>query len=161
MVNPYVRELGEVVLTQDEHSQIVKLVRPYPDGSLPPGFVSLVVTAKDRLARFREGVTRVLYEIPGGYETLCIASLHTVPVCAERPGELTKLSRVCYEGENKEWWIILPGGRTMYITPAEPLRMGRECVIVLEILSTRNPGVPEMLKPSGLVNGISIHGVKT
>ena len=156
MVNPYVRELGEVLLTQDEHSQIVKLVRPYPDGSLPPGFVSLIVTAKDRLTRFKEGVTRVLYEIPGGYETLCVAALHTVPVTTNE-GELTKLSRRCYEGQNKEWWIILPGGRLMFIEPEQPLQIGKDVVIVLEVLETRRPGIPEMLIPSGLVNGVTIH----
>jgi hypothetical protein len=139
---------GELVLTADEHSAITSAIRPRPDGSIPPGYVTLIVTAEDRLYRYRDGVTRILYEVPGGYEELCVAFLHTCPIVATKD-EHTQLSRYCFKGPDKEWWIILPGARMMFITPPEPLKIGSEVVIVFEVVESRRPADSMLLTPFG------------
>jgi hypothetical protein len=138
--------LGELILTTDEHEQITKLVRPYPDGTLPPGFVTLVVDRDDRLGRFHDGVSRVLYTVHERLEMLCIAAIHTAPV-VDVSGEHTHLSRHCYKGPSGEWWIVLPGGKLMYITPKEPLRVGKDVVVVLEVILQHGLQVPQLLVP--------------
>jgi hypothetical protein len=148
---------GELVVTADEHDAIKKIVQPHPDGSIPPGYVTLIVTPEDRLYRYRDGITRILYEVPGGHETLCFAVVYTCPV-GPHPGMLTTASRICFEGQEKEWWIILPGGRMMFITPDNPLRHGHDVVIVLEILDHRRPGEPSQFGYAGPVRDVTIHG---
>lgn len=157
MVRPHVDRLGELVITADEHAEIVKLIRPYPDGSLPPGYVTLIVDIKDRLTRYRDGVSLVLYEVPGGHEALCVAAIHTCTL-RDVPGELTTASRVCYEGQDGEWWIVLPGARMMFITPDRKLDLKKEVVVTFEILPNRAPGIPEQLVPAGPVRDVRIHG---
>jgi hypothetical protein len=137
---------GDLVITKDEHDAITKIIRPRSDGTLPPGYVTLVVTAEDRLYRYRDGVARVLYEVPGGHEELCMAFIHTCPI-VETQSEHTTLSRYCFKGQELEWWIILPGARMMFIVPPEPLKIGREVIIVFEIMDVRRPQPSELLVP--------------
>lgn len=152
-------QLGELVLTQDEHVSITSLIPTYPNGMLPPGYVTLVVDASDRLARFRDGVSRVLYEAPHGLETLCIAAVHTCPVLPQRDGEHTTSSRYCFRGQTDEWWIIMPGAHMMFIKPKQPLRVYKDVVIVFEVIPTSHRSVPQLLIPytSDQMN-VSIHG---
>lgn len=153
--------LGELVLTPDEHSAILALVHSRADGTLPPGFVTLVVDVKDRLSRFHDGIARILYQSVDDVVELCVASIHTCPVIMN-PGEHTLLSRYCFRGNSNEWWIILPGGRMMFITPEQPLRPGYDVVVTLEVLESRKPSRPNLITPFTSKNGrvdVSVLGV--
>lgn len=135
------RSLGAIELTLDEDRQFTGALGLHPDGTLRSGLVTLVVDASDRWCVHDRGVVQLnvppVVGRPG--RTIGIAAIQVVPVINRPPAPLTQWSRVCYLGGHGEWWIVLPGGVMMFVTPTTPLRPDRDAVVVVEVLSLRRP----------------------
>lgn len=132
---------GELVLSSDEYATIVaagpQLIRS--DGSMAPGHVVLVVPSDDRLTRVANGFVSLMRDgAKGKLEMLCMAYIATCPV-VEISGEHFKTSNHCFRGQFDEWWIILQGGKILRIHPPDPLRPGRDAIVVIESFDAQAP----------------------